>query len=145
MDRAYEKSIGTALLAIGLGLLLFGFYQAYEYTQTPPSGTYNIVHASGGGSGNSSLNLTFNGRYIEAFSFLCIEYLVGAAVLKGGWNLITPKAETISVRVKPKSLQVEPAGYSAIPAPPLTGPTSAGPTGGMSSPGSPGSPPGASP
>jgi hypothetical protein len=114
MERAYERLIGTALVAIGLGLLLFGFYQAYEYTQTPPSGTYPIVNATGG---NNSFNINFNGRFLEAFTFVGIEYLVGASVLKGGWNLITPKAETISVRVKPKDLQVEPAGYSARPAP----------------------------
>ncbi len=129
MDRAYEKSIGTALLAIGLGILLFGFYQAYEYTQSPPSGTYNVVHATGGG-GNGSFNITFNGRFLEAFTFLGIEYLVGASILKGGWNLITPKSETIQVRVKPKSLQVEPVGYSVPPTPPLAGPAVSAPTGG---------------
>jgi hypothetical protein len=138
MERAYEKSIGTALVAIGLGLLLFGFYQAYEYTQNPPSGTYNIVKAFGG---NNSFNITFNGRFLEAFTFVGIEYLVGASVLKGGWNLITPKAETISVRVKPKSLQVEPSGPSAplasAPPPPSAppvppAPPPPGPSGGTS-------------
>ncbi len=119
MERVYEKSIGTALVAIGLGLLLFGFYQAYEYTQSPPSGTYNIVKASGG---NNSFNITFNGRFVEAFTFVGIEYLVGASVLRGGWNLITPKAETIAVRVKPRSVQVEPAGYPAPPPPPPSPP-----------------------
>jgi len=47
--------------------------------------------------------------------FLGIEYLVGASILKAGWNLITPKAETIQVRVKPRSLQVEPVGFSVPP------------------------------
>jgi hypothetical protein len=117
MERAYERSIGTALVAIGLGLLLFGFYQAYEYIQSPPSGTYDVVKG-GGGNGNNSVNFTFNGRFLEAFTFLGIEYLVGASILKGGWNLITPKSETIQVRVKPRSLQVEPAGFSAAPAAP---------------------------
>jgi hypothetical protein len=115
MERAYERTIGTALVAVGLGLLLFGFYQAYEYIQVPPSGTYNVVNG-GGGNGNGSVNFTFNGRFLEAFSFLGIEYLVGASILRGGWNLITPKSETIQVRVKPKSLQVEPAGFSVPPA-----------------------------
>jgi len=125
MERAYEKSIGTALVAIGVGLLLFGFYQAYEYTQSPPSGTYDIVKAGGG---NNSFNLTFNGRFVEAFTFLAIEYLVGASVLRGGWNLITPKAETIQVRVKPKSLQVEPAGFSVPPPPAAPAPPAAPPS-----------------
>jgi hypothetical protein len=118
MERAYEKSIGTALVAIGLGLLLFGFVQAYEYTVHPPTGTYNIFSFGGGGGkgSNGSVNGTFNGRYVEAFSFLAIEYLVGASILRGGWNLITPKAETISVRVKPRSLQVEPADAPVAPA-----------------------------
>jgi len=138
MERAYERSIGTALLAIGLGILLFGFYQAYQYTQTPPSGTYDILKAGGGG-GNSSINLTFNGRFVEAFTFLGIEYLVGASILRAGWNLITPKAETIQVRVKPKSLQIEPVGFSLPPAS-FPGPSSplstasVGPSSGPSSP-----------
>ena len=119
MERAYEKSVGTALVAIGLVLLLFGFYQAYQYTQSPPTGTYNIV--TGGGS---SFNLTVNGRFVEAFTFLAIEYLVGASVLRAGWNLMTPKAETIQVRVKPRSLQIEPAGFSvSSQEAPVSGPT----------------------
>ncbi len=121
MDQAYEKSLGTALVVVGLGLLLFGFVQAYDYTVHPPAGTYNIF-SFGGGGGNNSVSGTFNGRYVEAFSFLAIEYLVGAAILRAGWNLITPKAETISVRVKPRSLQVEPAD---APPPLAPAPTSA--------------------
>ncbi|HLN51822.1 MAG TPA: hypothetical protein VK455_07200 [Thermoplasmata archaeon] len=119
MERAYERTLGTVLVAVGMGILLFGFYQAYEYTQHPPTGNYNVFSLSGGGSGNSSINGTFNGRFLEAFTFLGIEYLVGASILRGGWNLVTPKAETISVRVKPRSLQVEPVGY---PAPPVAAP-----------------------
>lgn len=107
MERAYEKWLGTALLAVGLALLLFGFYQAYSYTQNPPSGNYPVA-TFGGGNGNGSIQGSFNGRFLEAFLFLGIEYLVGASILRAGWNLITPKAETIQVRVKPRSLQVEP-------------------------------------
>jgi hypothetical protein len=127
MERAYDRTLGTALVAVGLGLLLFAFVQAYDYTLHPPSGTYNIVNfggSGGGGGGNGSgggsgsVNGSFNGRFVEAFTFLGIEYLVGAAILKGGWNLITPKAETISVRVKPKSLQVEPVLPPAVAPPP---------------------------
>lgn len=114
MDRAYDKSLGTALVAIGLGLLLYGFVQAYDYTVNPPTGAYNVVQFGGKG-GNGSFNGSFNGRFLEAFTFLGIEYLIGASILKAGWNLITPKAETISVRVKPRSIQVEPAGASAPP------------------------------
>jgi hypothetical protein len=127
MERAYDRSLGTALVAIGLGLLLFGFVQAYDYTVHPPSGTYTVVTfggGGGGGGGNGSVNGSFNGRFLEAFTFLGIEYLVGASILRAGWNLITPKAETISVRVKPRSLQVEPVG-SPTPSPPPV------PTGGM--------------
>ncbi|HYB63087.1 MAG TPA: hypothetical protein VEE86_01525 [Thermoplasmata archaeon] len=111
MDRAYEKSLGTALVAIGLGLLLYGFVQAYDYTVHPPTGSYNVV-SFGGKGGNGSVNGSFNGRFLEAFTFLGIEYLIGASILKAGWNLVTPKAETISVRVKPRSVQAE-----AVPAP----------------------------
>jgi hypothetical protein len=127
MERAFERSLGTALLAIGLGLLLFGFVQAYNYAQHPPTGTYTVFQF-GGGSGSNSANGTFNGRFVEAFAFLGIMYLVGASILRAGWNLITPKAETISVRVKPRSLQVEPvqpavgaSPPSALNLPPSTG------------------------
>jgi hypothetical protein len=118
MERVWERGLGTALVAVGLGLLLFGFVQAYDYTVHPPSGTYNVFTIGGGGGGNSSINGSFNGRFLEAFTFLGIEYLVGASILKAGWNLVTPKAETISVRVKPRSLQLEPAAASAMTAPP---------------------------
>ncbi len=141
MDRAYEKRLGTVVLAIGLGILLFGFFQAYEYTQSPPSGSYPLFHLGGSGGGNSTLNSTFNGLPIVIFTFLIVEYLVGATILKAGWNLITPKAETIQVRVKPRSLQVEPVGASvptastapaAATAPPAA---SSGPESGPSPPG----------
>jgi hypothetical protein len=130
MERAYDRSLGTALVAIGLGVLLFGFVQAYDYTIHPPTGNYPIFNLGGGGGGNgnnSSINGTFNGRYIEAFSFLAIEYLVGASILRGGWNLITPKAETISVRVKPRSLQVEPVNPPGPLPPPGAAPPPPGP------------------
>lgn len=130
MERAYERLLGTALVAIGLGLLLFAFVQAYDYTVHPPSGTYSIFNFGGsGGGGGSSVNGTFNGRFLEAFTFLGIEYLAGASILKGGWNLVSPKAETLSVRVKPRSLQVEPATAPvAPPAPPPPGSGTAPPS-----------------
>ncbi len=124
MERVWERGLGTALVAVGLGLLLFGFVQAYDYTLHPPSGTYNVFSLSGGGGGNSSINGTFNGRFLVTFTFLGIEYLVGASILKAGWNLVTPKAETISVRVKPRSLQVEPADAPAAVSPPSPPPAS---------------------
>jgi hypothetical protein len=123
MERAWEKSLGTALVAIGLGLLLYGFVQAYDYTVHPPTGSYTVVQFGGGGGGGS-VNGTFNGRFVEAFAFLGIEYLIGASILRGGWNLITPKAETISVRVKPRSLQIEPVAPSTpVPPPAAAGGT----------------------
>jgi hypothetical protein len=128
MERAFERLLGTALVAIGLALLLFGFYQAYHYTQSPPSGSYTIFTLSGGGGSNGSVNASFNGRFVEAFTFLGIEYLAGAAILKAGWNLVTPKAETLQVRVKPRSLQVEPVAPPpstfVLPPPPAPSPGS---------------------
>lgn len=121
MERGYERALGTALVAVGIGLLLYGFVQAYDYAVHPPAGTYNVVTVGGSGGGNGSVNISFNGRFLEAFSFLGIEYLVGASILKAGWNLVTPKAETLSVRVKPKSLQVEPVGATALSPPPPSG------------------------
>ena len=123
MERAWERSLGTGLVAVGVGLLLFGFVQAYDYTVHPPTGSYVIFQfGGGGGGGGGSANGTFNGRFVEAFAFLGIEYLAGASILRGGWNLITPKAETISVRVKPRSLQVEPVAPEAATPPPPTAP-----------------------
>jgi hypothetical protein len=119
MERVWERGLGTALVAIGLGILLFGFVQAYDYTVHPPSGTYNVFTLGGGAGGNSSINGTFNGRFLVTFAFLGIEYLVGASILRAGWNLVTPKAETISVRVKPRSVQAEPAAMPAAPSPPI--------------------------
>jgi PKD repeat protein len=209
MPSRYERSLGTAVLALGVGLLLFGFYQAYVDLEHLPndqgptaqftwsetglkanfadtssvaggtittvywsfgdgnsssavdpthtyaaSGTYNVTlmvqssdglsaetvavldvypaatgsggsspsEAIGGGNGiGSFLSPIFGGvsglfKTSETFVFLGIEYLVGAAILRAGWNLITPKAETIQVRVKPRDLQVEPV-ESASPSP----------------------------
>ena len=132
MERRYEKTLGTALLAVGLAILLFAFFQAYEYTQTPPGGTYKIFSLGGTGGGGNGANISgsFNGSFLVAFMFLTIEYLVGAYILKSGWNLITPKAETIQVRVKPRSLQVEPVDASPPPtvAPPVPPEGSMGPS-----------------
>jgi hypothetical protein len=134
MERTYERFLGTALVAIGLALLLYGFVQAYEYTVTPPSGTYNVVTFGGQAGSNGSVNGSFNGRFVEAFVFLGIEYLAGAAILKAGWNLVTPKAETISVRVKPRSLQAEPTTTTAPPLPPASLPPPSPPPAGPATP-----------
>lgn len=210
MQSQYERAIGTAVLVVGVGLLLFGFYQAYTDIQHLPTdqaptasftwsvtgntvslhdtstasagsittlywsfgdgnsssavapthtytngGSYNVTlmiqdsngnsaqsvalisvgtgasgsgggspsQSIGGGSGlGSVLSPIFGGvsgmlKTTETFVFLIVEYLVGASILKAGWNLITPKAETIQVRVKPRSLQVEPVEPTLAPRP----------------------------
>ncbi len=61
----------------------------------------------------------------EEVVVLVLIWLVGGSFLKAGWNLITPKAETIQVRVKPKDLAIEGVGYSAMPQP---GPAASRPT-----------------
>jgi PKD repeat protein len=224
MERAHEKILGTILAALGVGILLFGFFQAYEEIRNlPPAsqpplagfnwsltgsnstarfvdnsragsssivqtywsfgdgntssatnpwhtygspGRYTVVLAvedtsgnvvqsnatinvngvSSSGTGSPSLPVSTNNnnvgsflgqlfggtvsgalRTIETFLLLIIEYLVGGAILRAGWNLITPKAETIQVRVKPKSLQVEPVGppiSSPVPPPAVASPVS---------------------
>jgi len=118
MERRYEKTLGTALVAIGLAILLFAFFQAYGYVQSPPSGQYKIFSLGGGGGGSNGGNISgsFNGIFLVTFMFLIVEYFVGASILKAGWNLVTPKAETIQVRVKPRSLQVEPVDVPPTPA-----------------------------
>lgn len=47
------------------------------------------------------------GIAIIIFGMYLVMFLVGAAILKAGWNLIKPKPESITVRVKPKHLQLE--------------------------------------
>jgi hypothetical protein len=90
-----------------------------------------------GGSIGSVLGSTLGGTLgavistTETFVLLVVIVMVGGAILRAGWNLITPKAETIQVRVKPKSLAIEGAGYSAMPPlspPPLSPPPAAPPT-----------------
>lgn len=214
MERAYERSLGTALVAVGVALLLFGFVLAYEDLQALPSGkaptarfawsvtgftatlndtssaggsslttvywtfgdgasnsspttthtypragTYNVtlqIQDSSGGSAESTATLAVSGsgsssgssspsqpigngtnlgsvlgpvlggvsgmvKTLESFVYLVVFWLVGGSILRAGWNLITPKAETISVRVRPRSLQLDP-GPAPGPAP-AAGPT----------------------
>jgi len=73
-----------------------------------------------GGSIQSTIGNSIGGTLsgvltsVETFSLLVVMWLVGGSLLKAGWNLITPKAETIQVRVKPKSWEAEGVGYSAM-------------------------------
>jgi PKD repeat protein len=55
-----------------------------------------------------AMSIVFMGAYL-------ILYLVGASILKAGWNLISPRAEKITLRVKPKHIEVEPVGPPAQP------------------------------
>ncbi|MFH0815376.1 MAG: PKD domain-containing protein [Methanobacteriota archaeon] len=65
---------------------------------------------SDGDMGDFGFSMDFTPFAIAALVSIAyiVLYLIGASILKAGWNLITPKAETISVRVKPKHLQLEP-------------------------------------
>jgi len=51
------------------------------------------------------------------FFMLLIMWLVGASIMKAGWNLIRPRPETIRIRVKPKHLEAEPVYASPPPTP----------------------------
>lgn len=208
MEHAYERSVGTALTAVGVVLLLVGFVLAFQSIQGlpstapptaqfqwtlngttasftdrstasgaaitttywsfgdgsstssaspshvyPSSGSYLVTleiqdangasarsvaqllvgSGSAAGSSGPSGSVTGNGssplsslgnalgsvpgavKTLETFLLLLVVWLVGASILRAGWNLITPKAETISVRVRPRSLQVE---ALATPSPP---------------------------
>jgi len=238
MNRPHERILGTALVVLGVAVLLFTFYHAYGLLTHLPSassdkgpnaafawtvsgftltvtdnsragssaisttywsfadgnstsiantshtytrtGNFNvslmvedkngyvaesaaIVHvgtgASGSGTGSpslapggslqstigNSLGGTLSGvlTTVETFSLLVVMWLVGGSLLKAGWNLITPKAETIQVRVKPKSWEAEGVGYSAMPAPGAASPAPASPTvGPLADPGAPAKGPG---
>lgn len=211
MDRAHERILGTVLVILGVGLLLFAVDQAYTHigdlstrSPSPPNaafrwsvsglsvtltdvsrpgsapitstywsfgdgnatyagntthtygqaGTYNVTltvqdsngytqvsagqiavsngaSSTGAGSpstspdslsgvlGDLNLGSTLSGfvNSAELFVLLAVVLIAGGSILRAGWNLITPKAETIQVRVKPRSLQVEPVGVSAPTAP----------------------------
>ena len=54
---------------------------------------------------------------------LVIMWLVGASIMKAGWNLIRPRPETIRIRLKPKHLEAEPV-YASPSASPDAGPMS---------------------
>lgn len=60
-----------------------------------------------------------------------VMFLVGAALVKAGWNLIKPGPSTIKMKIKPKRLEVESAEqtpmYSSQPSP-AAGPISAQPS-----------------
>jgi hypothetical protein len=111
MERKYEIYLGTAVLALGIIILLFVFAQMLPVAQNPGEFVSDQVPGDGGISGGEDgVNVSFS-PFVVSMVFAVaytIMYLVGAAILKAGWNLITPKSETLSVRVKPKSLQVEP-------------------------------------
>lgn len=95
----------------------------------PPGGNVGSIIGGAFGSDLGGIAST-----VETFLLLAVMWLIGGTILKAGWNLITPKAETIQVRVRPKSLAVEGAGYSAMPA---AGPTAVGPAGASTAPATP--------
>lgn len=105
-DKNGNAAESSAVVHVGTGATGAG-------SGTPSLGTGSSL---GSAIGNA-LGGTIGGAVTlaESFSLLLIMMLVGAAILRAGWNLITPKAETIQVRVKPKSLAVEGVGYSAMP------------------------------
>jgi hypothetical protein len=82
------------------------------------SGTNSGSGQQQGGSGmdfNFSISFT---PFVMAMVFVgayMILWLVGASILKAGWNLINPKAEKITLRVKPKHIEVEPVTAPAQP------------------------------
>ncbi len=55
---------------------------------------------------------------VATFMMLVVMSVIGGSITKAGWNLIRPRPETIRVRVKPKSLEVEPVEPAAPPPPP---------------------------
>lgn len=55
---------------------------------------------------------------LVTFLMLVVMTVVGGSITKAGWNLIRPRPETIRVRVKPKSLEVEPIESTPLPPPP---------------------------
>lgn len=95
MDRQYVKWLAPALVGVGLGLLLFAFFQSYYYAQNPPPGTYNIV------TFGSPPSVAFNGRLLEAFTFVVVELFVGAMVFKAGLNLL-PKVTSAPSQAQPR-------------------------------------------
>ena len=117
MDRQYVNWLAPALVGVGLGLLLFAFFQAYYYAQNPPPGTYNIV------TFGSPPSMAFNGRLIEAFTFVLVEFFVGATVFKAGLNLLPKVTPTPSqAQPKPAAAARPSLSPSSAPAPAVASP-----------------------
>lgn len=57
-----------------------------------------------GGFSLSNLFLPF-GLVILTIGLYIVVYLVGASLVKAGWNLIRPRPETIRIRLKPRQLE----------------------------------------
>ena len=105
----------------------YGFVHAGPGSTSSGQSSPSITPSSllGGLLGGLNFGSTINAglKLSETFIVIILEWLIGGSILKAGWNLITPKAETIQVRVKPRSLQVEPVE------PPASSPSSPPPTG----------------
>jgi len=109
-DTSGAAAVSSGLVHVGPGLITSGQSSPSTSTSTILGGLF-----SGLNLGSSLTNMEKVG---EIFIVVFLEWMIGGSILKAGWNLITPKAETIQVRVKPRSLQVEPVEPPASQAPP---------------------------
>ncbi|MGP8077829.1 MAG: PKD domain-containing protein [Thermoplasmata archaeon] len=105
-DKNGNAAVTSASIHVGTGATGSG---TSSPSMTPGGNIGSILGGAIGGTLGGILTT------METFVLLVVMWMVGGSILKAGWNLITPKAETIQVRVKPKSLEVEGAGYSAMP------------------------------
>lgn len=76
---------------------------------------FNGWSEQGEGDGSMEVNfdvgnvlLPFAAAFLVAILFL-VMFLVGAALIKAGWNLVKPGPSTIKMKIKPKRLEVEQA------------------------------------
>ncbi|UCE73022.1 MAG: PKD domain-containing protein [Methanomassiliicoccales archaeon] len=58
------------------------------------------------GSGFGDFGLTMAAGLLVGILFL-VMYLVGASLVKAGWNLLKPGPSTVKLKIKPKQLEVE--------------------------------------
>ncbi|HYA57938.1 MAG TPA: PKD domain-containing protein, partial [Thermoplasmata archaeon] len=75
MERAYEKIVGSVLIALGVAILLVGFSQAYELYRSPPSVSSTSASPTAAFSWSvSGFSVTFTDNSVAGSSSISSSY-----------------------------------------------------------------------
>ncbi len=98
MEEKHLKTLGMALIFIGLAMLLFTFYQAYAYLKSPIQMPTPESSGSSGTSGQPDINKAIAQAFSPLFSsilpllystgYLFIMGLVGSWIMGRGIQLV---------------------------------------------------------